>query len=366
MSQKRIKQRIDRKKAIASAGAATAIALSPATGVIAAPIQTLCTSDCVLNVDGESIDVDLDNNGTPDLQLQVGGMTYTNGPQLNVARLGQSLQVWAREATCWATIFTTTCKSGTASGGVPFGYFYIPPIRPGRPLYGTVLKTNDSFATLSSSSFPGEGSVTAYEYNTECASGEWYTSEGGMCIDSCVVIYPSADCLLWAEVPGLDQIRAGELRFDHNGTNQAWVWMMRSDDAVTIVGWGHDDESGQRNELPDPPTSVTLNEFTAILDRAVTRLLWSTASESNCAGFNILRANSPDGPFVQINTSLIPSNGATEMGATYTFEDINTLPNTPYIYAIEEIDSNGNGNAHSVSLKSMTTEEARDNGTKNF
>ena len=36
---------------------------------------------------------------------------------------------------------------------------------------------------------------------------------------------------------------------------------------------------------------------------------WSTASELEVAGFNILRADNPDGPFAQINDALVPSSG---------------------------------------------------------
>ena len=50
-------------------------------------------------------------------------------------------------------------------------------------------------------------------------------------------------------------------------------------------------------------------------------LTWETASEVGTAGFNVYRATTPDGDFVQINSALIPAEGDELVGAAYRFED---------------------------------------------
>ncbi len=342
MSQKRIKPSNKTKKTIASAGAATAIVLSPTTSVIAAPVQTLCTSDCVLNLNEETLDIDIDNNGTDDLRLDVyihGSIPEVNS--LNLDGLAQSLYVWTKSAVCCNTI-TTSCGTGWAAGcDYRTNYQYIPPLRPDSTPLGVNLAFNERFATLSYTTYFDSLQLYSWTYNAECAAGA-DTVSSHLCSGSCRVNYPWLDCYFFAQILPEDEIRAAEVQLDVNGTNQGWVWVNRTNGVFQIVGWGYDNESGARNKLPAPPTAVELIYFATQRTGRKTDIVWETASENETIGFNILRADSPDGPFVQINTSLIPSNGATEMGATYTFEDINTLPNTPCTYAIEEIDAQGN------------------------
>ena len=70
-------------------------------------------------------------------------------------------------------------------------------------------------------------------------------------------------------------------------------------------------------------------------------LSWETASEVGTAGFNVSRADSPDGPFAQINATLIPAQGSEITGATYHFVDEHTAPLHRYVYRIEEVEWNG-------------------------
>ncbi len=68
---------------------------------------------------------------------------------------------------------------------------------------------------------------------------------------------------------------------------------------------------------------------------------WSTATELDTAGFNLYRAESPDGPFVQANDTLLPSSPDPLTGGEYTFTDTSVAPGITYFYQLEEVEYNG-------------------------
>ncbi len=69
---------------------------------------------------------------------------------------------------------------------------------------------------------------------------------------------------------------------------------------------------------------------------------WSTASELDTVGFNVLRSESQEGPTIQVNSTLIPPAEDPLTGGTYTFEDKTVKPGTTYYYFLEDIDAQGN------------------------
>ncbi len=346
VSRRRINQRASRRIA-GAAGAATAIVLSPVSGTIAAPVQTLCTGDCVLNAEGDSIDIDLDANGTEDVRAQLHFNTSGTtdfSTQLNLARLGQSLNVKANIAGCFCQASGGNCTTvpETVSNTITWtNYFYIPALAAGHSPRGNFDKTSEAFARFRSSTWSSICPLTKFDYNATCASGA-YSVSGGLCYNSCLNVYVTYDCTLRFSVLESGGTYAGEVQFDHNGTNQGWVWAKREGGMITVVGWGYDDESGQRNSMPDPPTAVRLSASNVSWNDGRARLTWETASETDTVGFNVLRAHSPDGPFVQINTSMIPAGGAVDFGHTYLFVDEDVEEGTHYTYALQEIDRVGN------------------------
>ncbi len=341
---------MNRREKIATAGATTAMVLTPVTNAIAAPVQTLCEGDCVLTVDGETIDIDLDGNAVDDVRAKLNFTGYTSGTQLELERLEQSLNIWAREAVCFGTIAGTDCRGWDATvQKIVTGYFYIPPLSPGEGRAHPIeRKTSASFATRTRSDYTSWATVESKIYHTACASGE-STVSSYLCWHECRMNYVVVDCEVQTEILSEGQTLASELEFNHNGTNQAWVWAKRSGGAITIVGWGYDDESGTRNDMPDPPTSVEFADLEIALNDGQNTLTWKTATEIDVAGFNILRSESSEGPFVQINTRLIPAIGATDRGESYQFEDTASLDEKTYVYRIEEIDNQGQGTYHGVS-----------------
>ncbi|MEW5985952.1 MAG: hypothetical protein AB1791_04905 [Chloroflexota bacterium] len=69
---------------------------------------------------------------------------------------------------------------------------------------------------------------------------------------------------------------------------------------------------------------------------------WTTESELDIIGFNLYRADSPDGLFVKVNTDLIPPSADPFIGGEYEFVDQGVERGVTYYYQLETIDRNGN------------------------
>jgi hypothetical protein len=94
------------------------------------------------------------------------------------------------------------------------------------------------------------------------------------------------------------------------------------------------------------PTAITLASFEAKAGNRKVTLIWETATEINNAGFNILRAESENGEYVQINKSLIPAQGTATQGSSYMFVDTEAANRMTYYYKLEDIDLNGSSTMH--------------------
>jgi hypothetical protein len=94
------------------------------------------------------------------------------------------------------------------------------------------------------------------------------------------------------------------------------------------------------------PLLVTLASFDAKPARRGISVTWSTASEIDNAGFLVLRSTSPNGPFRQVNPSLIPARGSGVSGASYSFEDRRVTRKKLYYYKLVDIDVNGAATDH--------------------
>ena len=68
---------------------------------------------------------------------------------------------------------------------------------------------------------------------------------------------------------------------------------------------------------------------------------WTTESEVDNAGFNILRSQTRTGEFKLINAQLIPGAGTTAERNTYTWTDTTAKPNVVYYYQIEDVSLDG-------------------------
>ena len=91
------------------------------------------------------------------------------------------------------------------------------------------------------------------------------------------------------------------------------------------------------------PTAVTLANFSAVAQPDHVLVTWETVSELNNAGFNLYRDTLPAGPGVQINSTLIASQGPGSTGGfSYNWQDFDAPDSTPLYYWLEAVDLNGN------------------------
>jgi hypothetical protein len=84
------------------------------------------------------------------------------------------------------------------------------------------------------------------------------------------------------------------------------------------------------------PTAVLLTGLTARSLKARILIQWQTVSESEIVGYNLLRSTSPDGPYDQINPTLITAQDSGAItGASYQYLDANISIGTTYYYLLE-------------------------------
>ena len=99
------------------------------------------------------------------------------------------------------------------------------------------------------------------------------------------------------------------------------------------------------------PDAIDLASFTAKSSISSVLLAWETGTEVDNVGFNLYRADTPDGPYTQINAALIAAEGDPVAGASYSFLDKGLAAGT-YYYQLEDIDLNGTATLHGpVSVK---------------
>jgi len=86
-------------------------------------------------------------------------------------------------------------------------------------------------------------------------------------------------------------------------------------------------------EEPTPAASVVVVE-------------WTTESEVDLAGFNLYRSDSPAGPYVKVNTALIPGASDPLLGGRYAYTDTNVVAGRTYYYKLEDVDLDGTTTLH--------------------
>ena len=89
------------------------------------------------------------------------------------------------------------------------------------------------------------------------------------------------------------------------------------------------------------PLPVALSSFRAEWTDKGVVLKWTTESEVDTAGYNILRSETKDGPFEIVNPKIIQGTGTTAERNAYTWTDTTAKPNTVYYYQIEDVSSAG-------------------------
>jgi len=97
------------------------------------------------------------------------------------------------------------------------------------------------------------------------------------------------------------------------------------------------------SNLVDRTLPVQMSSFAGKFDyeKGIT-LVWKTQSETNCAGFHVLRSESENGRFSAITTKMIQAQGNSSDEHEYAFTDKNVTLARKYHYKIQEISTFAN------------------------
>ena len=104
-------------------------------------------------------------------------------------------------------------------------------------------------------------------------------------------------------------------------------------------------------------TPVKLTYFRALDFGGGVLLEWETGSEIGNAGFRILRADNPEGPFTDVTGVLIPSRAFDPEGARYAFIDWNVEPGKTYYYLLEDMPYDGTPSYYGFASSDVTSPE---------
>ena len=123
-----------------------------------------------------------------------------------------------------------------------------------------------------------------------------------------------------------------------------WIFAYRTKFRDVRETWyGHDDDMASPGITGGRVLPVSLSKFRPerMKDTGEIVIRWITESELNNAGFNILRSETRDGAFKQINTELIAGKGTTSERHTYEWKDTSAKPNVVYYYQIQDVSLDG-------------------------
>ncbi|HFE63201.1 MAG TPA: hypothetical protein ENK14_02150, partial [Caldithrix sp.] len=108
----------------------------------------------------------------------------------------------------------------------------------------------------------------------------------------------------------------------------------------------------------DAPLPIELSSFTASIIKQHVKLRWTTESEIDNVGFEIVRSFEKEGNYQTIATYLnnpeLKGQGNSSTRTTYSFIDVTVAPGNTYWYKLVDVDNNGNRTFHgpvSVTLK---------------
>ena len=120
------------------------------------------------------------------------------------------------------------------------------------------------------------------------------------------------------------------------------AWRQADRAYVSAVYYGDTGDRGTPGYRLGGPLPVHLSSFRPErTETGVVIVKWSTESELNNAGFNILRSARKTGEFRVINRALIPGVGTSGEKHTYSFTDTTAAPNGTYYYQIEDVSFDG-------------------------
>lgn len=130
----------------------------------------------------------------------------------------------------------------------------------------------------------------------------------------------------------------------HNGTlREGWIRAVETNFSYVMAEnletwYGSNSDYGSPGIWAGHVLPVQLSRFRP--ERTETGSIvihWTTQSEMDNAGFNIMRSQTKTGEFKVINAQLIPGAGTKAESTTYTWTDTTAKPNVVYYYQIEDV-----------------------------
>ena len=140
----------------------------------------------------------------------------------------------------------------------------------------------------------------------------------------------------------------------NDGIDAKWSWIpavnTEREFKITIKStwYGVEDDYGTPNNRPGMVLPVELSHFRPTLEDGEVTIRWTTESELDNAGFNILRSDTRDGEYKQVNAELIEGAGTTGERNTYKWVDETAKPGVVYYYQIEDVSFAGERQALAI------------------
>ena len=107
----------------------------------------------------------------------------------------------------------------------------------------------------------------------------------------------------------------------------------------------------------DAPVAIELSAFQIHKANSKIILSWTTATETNTAGFNIYRCQQEQGEYERVNNSMVAAHGTASSGADYRYTDGQPLSDECY-YKLQRVDLDGSTHfSNPVSTASTGVEE---------
>ncbi len=118
----------------------------------------------------------------------------------------------------------------------------------------------------------------------------------------------------------------------------AWVYAVDTKLAkAQSTYYGTDTDHGTPGHTAGTPLPVELSFFRPTLEDGQVTIQWTTESELDNAGFNILRSDTRNGEFTQVNEQMIQGKGTTAQRSAYKWVDTTAKPGAVYYYQIEDV-----------------------------
>jgi len=135
---------------------------------------------------------------------------------------------------------------------------------------------------------------------------------------------------------GTDGVGVARMR----GIDSKYSWVHAADTGdryVRHTWYGDESDWGTPADRGGQILPVELSFFRPTLADGKVTIRWTTESELDNAGFNILRSETRNGEFKQVNTDLIQGAGTTGERTTYNWVDPTAKPGVVYYYQIEDV-----------------------------